>query len=71
MTTQRDLVGHCFQTVVTGRATAGFGPNRSTVTLALADGTTKTDTGIYGLLNMVTPRPGWATRDAGYIYPSY
>jgi hypothetical protein len=66
-----DLLQAMTLAVVYGHAEEVFGPRRSTVTLTLADGTTKTDTGIYGLLNMVTPRPGWRRRGRRVTYRSY
>ena len=66
-----DVLRAMAMAVVDGRVQEVFGPRRSTVTLTLADGSTKSDTGIYGLLNMITPRPGWRRRGQRVIYRSY
>ncbi len=65
------FVEEVVQAAVAGRISEVFGPNRSTVTVTLSDGSTDSDTvygpGVAGLL----PRPGWRRRGTTVQYEPY
>ncbi len=65
------FVEEVVRAVVEGRISEVFGPNRSTVTVTLSDGSTDRETvygpGVRGLL----PRPGWRRRGRTLQYEPY